>query len=247
MSRFIRSSSGVSGGVDLSNCAINTSCSITTSSITTSSCFIGSAKNLCNGRWDVICAYSPCSPGYFGTSISITVPTHCYDEFNLIVSNFCSVCSNSYILLSNCDCACLSANRTIYCCLSLTYSSNVFGFYICANPTVSVMCIPVVPDVPATGSTACPGMNSFDFYLKKVPYGSGVCFSYCRNAYECCCFHNMYRQGVVDGCSCANLAWNANCNCSCRFTNVFICNACGLCYDSSFCFLLFGLNKSITE
>ena len=244
MSRFIRSSSGVSGGssgVDLSNCAINTSFSITTSS-----CFIGSAKNLCNGRWDVICAYSPSSSGCFGTNISITVPTHCYDEFNLIVSNFCSVCSWSCILLSNSNCACLCANRTIYCCLAATYASNVCGFYSCANPSSSQMCIPVVPDVPASGSTACPGMNSFDFYLKKVPYGSGVCFSYCRNAYECCCFY-AYRQGIVDGCSCANLAWNASCDCSCRFTNVVIRNDCGLCYDSGFCYLLFGLNTSITE
>ena len=236
MSRFIRSSSGVSG-VDLSNCAINTSCSITTSS-----CFIGSAKNLCNGRWDVISTYSPSSSGCFGTSISITVPTHSYDEFNLIVSNFCSVCSYSCILLSNSNCACLFANCTTYCCLCSTFSSNVVGFFICQNPTTSQMCIPVIP---ASGSSA-PGMNSFDFYLKKV-LGNGVCFSYCRNAYECCICHNMYRQGIVDGCSCANLAWNADCNCCCRFTNVVICNACGLCYYSSFCYLLFGLNKSITE
>ena len=240
MSRYIRTGGSSGSGIDLSTCAINTN-----QTITTSSGFCGSGKCLCNTSFDLICSYKPTTSGCFGTGIQFDLPTHCHHEFLLRVANICSVCSIGCILLGNSTTRCLSSNCTSYCCLSFNYAANTYSFYECVNPSTSVMCIPAYPDVSGTGSPA-PGKISFDFYLQKIRQNCGICFSYCNNAYNCCCALHKYRQGAIHGDACACIAWNAACACSCRFTHVYFCNGCGLCYiGNDFCYLLYGLKCTV--
>lgn len=238
MSRFIRKG-GESGssGVDLSTCALSTN-----QPITTSSSFCGSGNTLCNTRWDLVCSFTNNSQGCIGSSLQIDLPTDRYSEFELVMCNLCSIAGVNTLLMANSGCRCSCASSIKYCTLEFTYASSVYGWLVCDCSSTSFS-VPIYP--PVSCVACCPGKSSFSLYLKKVHQDSGVCFYYCANQFSCTCFRCQLIQGVASGSSCANIAWNCNCAVTCRFTNVYICNSCGLSIGSDFSYLIFGLKDTV--
>lgn len=241
MSRFIRVGGQTdSSGVDLSTCAINTSCSITASN------FCGSGKTLCNNRWDLICCVngteSGLTSGCIGSSLRIDFPTHLYDEFEFSISGFCFSCSYGVLQFSNCCCACTTANIGFCACCSTIDSSGVVGF--CAIGRCC-QCLRVVGD----DLTLCNNA-AFKLSLSKTVPDNGINFYYRKDCNSSCNLCYCYQECVGRVCGCCTslgLSWNCDCACNCRFTSIILCSV-GYCiaYTPQFNWSLYGRKNNFT-
>ena len=235
MSRFIRSAgSETTGGVDLSSCQINTSESIT------GSCFIGSGKTLCDTRWDLICEYKTGQTLNAGSVIQYDLPTHCYSEFYMRVSNYYGCCAISYISFGNSSCICCCCGQFCICCQQFTFSSSVTGY---VNPCTSAtpVCIPVYGCVQTTCNCISSG---FELMLKQTRDG-GICYDYnslVSSTTPCALFSRQ--RGTVPPTSGMCTVWSSQVPCTSRFTRIVLCSSCAMTFQSDFCYDLYGLKNS---
>lgn len=246
MSRFIRTAGQTSGGVDLSTCAINTRCCITTTCAVRASNFCGSGKTLCDNRWDLICCVNGTSSGFtsgcIGSSLKINFPTHSYDEFEFSIAGFCFTCSYGFLFFSNSTCACTTANIGFCACTLITDGSGIPGFNITGR---CCQCIQIM-------GTDCLTCNdaAFKLSLSKTFPDNGINFCYSTNYNTTCTLCVCFQECVGRVCGCCTtlgLSWNCNCACNCRFTSIVICSpSYCLAYTPQFNWSIYGRKNNFT-
>lgn len=236
MSRFIRRSGESGSGIDLSTCALNTN-----QPITTSSSFCGSGRTLCDTSWDLVCCfYNNACIGCFGTSLRIDLPTHCYNQFDFTICGICLTCSGASIYFSNSACACTCCTAGFLGCpLCFGYLVPIISFYCAVNCTQGIPAL-------GNGSPCCFSSLGFNLKLTRKSPDNGIDICYCSNPFNSNCFLCQEYRASINGCGCANLAWNPRCDCACRFTTVIICAGCGMSYDQQFNFNIYGRKNNST-
>lgn len=227
MSRFIRTAGQTPGIVNLGQCAINTSCSIT------STCnFCGNAKGLCNTNLDLISSCSITSCSTIGSSLIYCLPTNCYEEFCLRLYNLSSTCAASNI-------GCWSVafgNDCCFCC----------GSCLC----IFAMCAGVASVCYASGG------NCFEISRNPCAQNIGNIFINLKPSISCCCLSAISGELCIltsafscvdyykfrDNCSSSSLMfWTPATTGSQRFTRVgFFASNTTFCNSGNFYWELYG-------
>lgn len=230
MSRFVRTvGSGAVGGISLSTCAINTQCSITTTCN-----FCGNAKGLCNTRLDLIatCTIPVCT---IGGTLTFTLPTNCYSQFNLLINNLYSPCGSMCMFFGNDNffCGLNGCLRYCYYCFNFScvirYCTAATG---CMGFPINLFC-------------TCTIKTNLDINLRQA-YGNGgnaclgfsgsICSTYSNGS---CCFDFIDFMDAYPGCS--NMHWIPSCPGTTRFTRLQIFGNCSnLCSQGDLYWELYG-------